>query len=109
VSYYVIEIRGHAAIDDTDGVLAKLQAAHTDMVKDLADGVEPNAQGSFGVDQVEGSYSTVVTGQATGDHLESVKAAFEKGKAAIIGIDPEADAKFTFVDDEGKTTTQDTE
>jgi hypothetical protein len=46
-----------------------------------------------------------VTGQAVGDHLAAVQGAFDKIKATLAAVDPDVDAKFTFVDDEGKTTT----
>lgn len=104
MSQYLIRFTG-AYKDDAE--VEKLGNEHTAMVNKLADTIEPNAQGSFGIDQVEKSFSAVVTGQQVGDHVESVKVAFGEAKAGLAVIDPEVVGSWTFIDDEGVATTSD--
>jgi hypothetical protein len=62
------------------------------------------SQGSFGIDQVEGTFSTHVTGTQVGDHLETVRSVFESAAAELAAIDPGVTGSFQYIDDEGVTT-----
>lgn len=103
MSQYLIRFTGSYS-DDAE--VEALGNEHTAMVTKLAETIEPNAQGSFGIDQLEKTFSAVVTGSQVGDHLENVRTAFEEAKAGLAAIDPEVSGGFTFTDDDGVVTTE---
>lgn len=100
MSTYTIRFTGEYKPDQVEA----LQQGHDQFVKHLAEQIEPNAQGSFGINQVEGTFSTHVTGTQAGDHLETVRSVFEEAAAGLAAIDPSVTGTFQYIDDEGVTT-----
>jgi len=105
MSQYVIRFSGSYT---NDAEIETLGNEHMAMVKKLAETIEPNAQGSFGIDQVEKTFSALVAGSQVGDHVESVKAAFEQAKTGLAAIDVSVEGNWTFTDDEGVVVNSDT-
>jgi hypothetical protein len=99
MSTYTIRFAGEYKPDQVEA----LQQGHDKFVKHLAAEIEPNAQGSFGINQVEGTFSTHVTGTQVGDHLETVRSTFESAAADLAAIDPSVTGSFQYIDDEGVT------
>jgi len=100
VSRYRIRFEGKATPEQIEALGKK----HDEVVKRLAAEIEPNAQGSFGIDQVEGTFSTYLVGEQAGDHLETVRSAFESAGSELSGLGSDVTGTFSYIDDEGVQT-----